>query len=261
MMLMHLRQSEFGNNSHPCFIYLSSDASPQGSLEFYITLEDKVSRSSAALLVEATANERAQWVKSGHLRTTCLPVAILGSGKSNAAAKFEALTHSVILDSMSGGDPRNVSAYGNSVVSFCSDFGTEAHISNMPSVSIQKILENNVSQSDGLLSCRGQVCNQRFGPIEQADDSIIADCCILEAQDMIVQDLPAAGVERDSFFGLQSSLMIPGAKHLMDNVQKDVLGALQHFTVFQDARQNQRNVVPLNQLWSMLMVTTVTRYN
>ena len=117
MLLMHLRQSEFGNSGVPCFIYLSSDASPQGSLEFYITLEDKVSRSSAALLVEATADERSRWVKAGHLRTTCLPVAILGSGKSNAPAKFEALTHSVILDSMSGGEPRNVSAYGNSVVS------------------------------------------------------------------------------------------------------------------------------------------------
>ena len=238
MLLMHLRQSEFGNSGVPCFIYLSSDASPQGSLEFYITLEDKVSRSSAALLVEATADERSRWVKAGHLRTTCLPVAILGSGKSNAPAKFEALTHSVILDSMSGGEPRNVSAYGNSVVSFCSDFGTEAQISNMPSVSIQKILQKNITESSGLLTSRKQVCTQRFGEIQQADDSIIEDCCILEPQDMIVQELPEAGQECDSFFGLQSSLMIPGVKHMMDNVQKDILGALQHFSVFQDARLN-----------------------
>ena len=122
--------------------------------------------------------------------------------------------------------------------SFCSDFGTEAQISNMPSVSIQKILQKNITESSGLLTSRKQVCTQRFGEIQQADDSIIEDCCILEPQDMIVQELPEAGQECDSFFGLQSSLMIPGVKHMMDNVQKDILGALQHFSVFQDARLN-----------------------
>jgi len=39
------------------FVYLSCDSSPQGSLEFFVAVEDRISRKEAAELIEATAQD------------------------------------------------------------------------------------------------------------------------------------------------------------------------------------------------------------
>lgn len=235
LLLMHLRQCEFSRGV-PTFIYLSADASPQGGLEYYIVLEDKISRQNAGAIVEATPEERDCWCKSDYLKTTTLPVSVLGSGNASAAAKFEALTHAVILDSMYGGNPANVTKYGESIISYCSDFGAEASIANLPSVCIQEFLKHNVVNSGGLLKLKGELSTDLFGSSYEEDGGIIEDVMVVE--DAIVLDPQTVPEpEPKCFFGMSSSLMIPGVKHMFDNVQKELLGVLQHFTTFSDTRQ------------------------
>ena len=66
------------------------------------------------------------WLESSPIEVTQLPMAIVGSGNSNLAAKVEALCHSVKLDISSS--PRELERYCKSLVSFCSDFETEYQI-------------------------------------------------------------------------------------------------------------------------------------
>eukprot|EP00438_Fugacium_kawagutii_P008154 Skav203329 [mRNA] locus=scaffold284:318972:321333:+ [translate_table: standard] len=225
---MHVRQSDFASGV-PTFVWLSADASPQGTLEYYIILEDRISRAFAAEIVEATPDERDHWCRAGYLKTTTLPCTVLGSGRATAAAKFEALTHSVILDAMHDGDPSNVAKYGESVISFCSDFGAESNIASLPSICVQDVLKNNVQNSDGMLRLNSSVIEQRFGDMQQDDDGIIEDVMLVE--DAVVHD-PGHDSEPKYHFGMTSSLMIPGVKHMFDNVHKELVQSLSHYTTF-----------------------------
>lgn len=229
---MHVRQSDFASGV-PTFLWISADASPQGSLEFYVILEDRISRSFAAELVESTPSERQRWCKAGYLKTTTLPCTVLGSGRATAAAKFEALTHSVILDSMHDGDPSNVAKYGESIISFCSDFGAEANIASLPSLCVQDVLRNNVQHSGGMLKLRTEVINERFGDMQQDDGGIIEDVMVVE--DVVVHD-PGPASEPKCYFGMTSALMIPGVKHMFDNVHKELVQVLSHYTTFLDSQ-------------------------
>eukprot|EP00435_Cladocopium_sp_Y103_P014006 s47_g3.t1 len=221
---MNLRQSEFAKGV-PVFLYLSADASPQGSLEYFIVLEDRVSCENAGLIVEATDEERMRWCKESYLRTTCLPIQILGSGKATSAAKFEALASAVMLDSMWEGNPTHASKYGSCVIGYCSDFGPEANVTSLPQFCIQDLLKQNVANSGGLLALRSEVSKQRFTAPLQDEGGIIEDVVILEPEDAIVQQPQDPGPEPKSFFSLSSALMIPGVatKLLSDREQKDLI--------------------------------------
>ena len=256
LLLMRLRQCEFSRGV-PTFIYLSADASPQGGLEYYIVLEDKISRQNAGGIVEATPEERMQWCKADYLKTTTLPVSVLGSGNASAAAKFEALTHSVILDSMYAGIPANVAKYGESIISYCSDFGAEASIANLPSVCIQEFLKHNVVNSGGLLKMKGDIATDCFDSTYDDDGGIIEDVMIMD--DVLVWDPQNAATEPEPkcYFGMLSSLMIPGVKHMFDNVQKELLGVLQYFTTFSDTGQISLCSCFLSSLISVLIYVLI----
>ena len=60
------------------FIFLSSDASPQGGSDFLLTLEDHIAKCHAGAVIDSTASELAQWNAAGHLKTCSLPVAVVG---------------------------------------------------------------------------------------------------------------------------------------------------------------------------------------
>lgn len=233
---MQLRQAEFGQGTLPSFVYVSADASPQGSLEFYIVLEDKIHCDLAGAIVEATPQERDHWCNSSYIRTTTLPLSILGSGKATAASKFEALTHAVILDAMSEGDACNVSRYASNIISFCSDYGPEANLANLPCICVQDVLKNNVSNSGGLLAFQSDVLKRHLEPVRQDQGIIEEDVMVIE--DVVVMD-PPEPPEPKCYFGMLAGLMVPGVKHMYDNIHRDVLGVLQYYSTFLDSRYGQ----------------------
>ena len=241
MVLMCLRQLEWniGCGDSDCpdssgwFVYLSADASPQGSLEYFLVLEDRVSRKQAAAIVGATPEERDQWCTQEHLRTTTFPATILGSGRTSAASKFEALLHAVCLDTMHNGDPLQVMRYSESVVSYCSDYGAEANLSQIPKICIEEFLDSNISNSGGLLASRQSMAAQHLGAI-QADASEVGGVITVD-DDAALAPPPAPMPEQKSFFCLLSALLVPGVKHMFDNVRKELLHSLHHYGTFSDA--------------------------
>ena len=228
---MNLRQSEFAKGV-PVFLYLSADASPQGSLEYFIVLEDRVSCENAAMIVEATEEERNRWCKECNLKTTCLPTQILGSGKASSAAKYEALASAVMLDSMWEGNPVHASRYGACVIGYCSDFGPEANVTGLPQFCIQDLLKQNVANSGGLLALKSEMSKQHLTAPIQDEGEIFEDVMILEPQDAIVQQPQDPVPEPKSFFSLSSALMIPGVKHMFDNAHKELVSVLKFYPTY-----------------------------
>ena len=231
MLLMRMRQQEFACGFEH-FIYLSADASPQGSLEYFVVLEDRIVREFASLIVEATPEEREDWCKSQYLRTTPLPIAILGSGRATAPAKFEALAHAVMLDSMCGADPVHLTRYASSVISYCSDYGAESNLNAIPKMAVGQLLSSNVSNSSGLLTTTRALQN-KYTPCLVDDVGIEDEVVFIPSEpqpDVHEGDRIADGEQ--SFFGLHGSLMIPGVKHLFDNVHKALLEVLRYYTTF-----------------------------
>lgn len=242
---MNLRQSSFDDSDW--FIFLSADASPQGSLEFFIVLEDRISREHAGMIIEPTDQERELWCKSGFLETTPLPVTILGSGRASASSKFEALCHTVMLDAMKDGDPGHLTKYASSVIAYCSDYGPEANLVSIPNVCIQDLLQSNVSNSGGLLALREQLAADHLEPLQDDQTNIVADVILVDPSSSnssssnggfvgsgsAARDVDSTGGnEERCHFGMAACIMVPGVKHMFDNIHREVLGALQHYTVF-----------------------------
>ena len=124
LLLMQLRKSEWRRlqqSSEKIFVCLSADSSPQG-LDFLVTIEDRIR--NPGMVIEATRQELAQFSLSDNVRTSTLPPLVVGSGRSDTASKFELLMRSIMLDV----GPDSLTAYGESVVGFCSDFGVESHL-------------------------------------------------------------------------------------------------------------------------------------
>lgn len=129
ILIMLERQKCWANlDCEGYFVYLSGDASPQGSLEYFVVLEDRVSRQEAGMIVEATESELREWCSRAPLQTATLPCTILGTGNATMAGKFDSLTHAAALDCMHNGDVGWLAAYSKSVVGFCSDWGAEGHL-------------------------------------------------------------------------------------------------------------------------------------
>ena len=98
LLIMNRRKQQFQNASSGFFIYLSSDSSPQAGTDFLLTLEDRVERRHAGLVVDATEEELAAWSAANYLKTSSLPVAVVGAGNSGVAGKYEGLLHSIVCD-------------------------------------------------------------------------------------------------------------------------------------------------------------------
>ena len=152
------RQKQFAQpDGH--FIFLSADASPQGSLEYFIVLEDRIKRSDAALIIEGTESEIEEWRARQPITTSVLPVCILGSGHATTAAKFDCLTHAAALDCMHEGDLSHLAAYSSSVLGFCSDWGSEGHLCQDRPYShstVQPIMQSPPSFVEGVFFSLGQ---------------------------------------------------------------------------------------------------------
>ena len=110
------------------FVMMSSDSSPQGSLDFFISVEDRAR--NPGLIIDASPAEIAEWCLSDNIQTAVLPLCIVGSGNSDMSAKYEALLHSSMLDV----GHQSLPAYSRSVVGFCADYGVEGHLTQVSSV-------------------------------------------------------------------------------------------------------------------------------
>lgn len=93
-----------------------------------MSAKDSVSREKAGQLMECgTDMERLEnWLQLSPITVSQLPMAIIGSGNSDLAAKVEALFHSAKLDRSSS--PAELERYCQSCISFCTDYGTEVQI-------------------------------------------------------------------------------------------------------------------------------------
>eukprot|EP00438_Fugacium_kawagutii_P008672 Skav218415 [mRNA] locus=scaffold4660:8100:9778:- [translate_table: standard] len=167
-------------------------------------MQDRISRTKAGQLVECGDDEEmlGWWCRSKPIKVSTLPLAIIGSGASHLSAKVESLFHSVKLDVSE--DPAALQAYSESCVSFCSDFGTEFQIPEVPSSEISSLMTQAVKHSDGLL----QVQNP-------------------ENQEEPLED-------RKFTWSLNGSVVIPGQKHIMSNISGDLTQKMLHFKEFQN---------------------------
>ena len=200
ILLMLLRQE---SRSETSWVFLSSDASAIRGKDYFMTLEDTVTRSHAAEIIDADTDKLESW---DHLTTRILPLALVGYGNANAASKAEALFHSIKLDV--GTRPEQLGNYSDSLVSFCSDFGTESQLAEIPPMDVDELLSSVWRKSD-LLSA----------PFQCEPD--------------LEENAPPSVCEAH-WFNLQASLFIPGMKHILDNLTGDLLSALEHFEHFQD---------------------------
>ena len=233
LLLMKVRQRAWarasrGQRDSGFFLTLSSDSSPQSGLEYYMVLEDRISRKAAAQLVNATVEELRQWsTVEENLRTAVLPLTVLGSGKQTTAAKFESLAHAVLLDTAWNADTSHCANYAGYVVGFCSDYGAEGQLPEVPPIKISALQERNVKASGGLLLHRQQ------GNVARVDmfSDMFEDELSARMSSSYCQERPS--VPSEDVFSLQGALMIPGVKHMLNNIEGDVLETLHCFAGFQ----------------------------
>ena len=121
VILMRRRQHMFLVEP-PKFYYLSSDSSMQkGGHDFFMTLEDAVAMTDCEKLY-APDFDVTSFNNAKLLQSTTLPAAVIGSGNASLPGKFEAFIQSLKLDAGLG----NLQTYGNRIVSFVADDGTES---------------------------------------------------------------------------------------------------------------------------------------
>lgn len=106
--------------------FLSSDSSPQGHVDFLMSIEDCVGHHRIAPCLSTSTDEVAAWSLSGAFKSSTLPVAVLGAGNTSLPAKWEAILRSICSDC--GGKAVQVKQYVGSILGYCSDLGTEFYV-------------------------------------------------------------------------------------------------------------------------------------
>ena len=99
ILAMRYRQGLLHQHGHAGMFYvLSSDSSPQGKLDFMMTLEDRISRIDAEELIACQGDiaKLEDWSSKSKIMTTQLPLGIIGSGNSVLGAKHECIFHQVL---------------------------------------------------------------------------------------------------------------------------------------------------------------------
>ena len=117
------------------FIFLSSDSSPQGELDYLLTIEDTIARSKAALCIDVSDSELATF--------SALVLAMLRYQRS--------LKRFSTLCAWTMGIRVLVRRYFQSVVGYCSDYGTEWLFDEVPPLSWKAVCNGNISSSQNLL--------------------------------------------------------------------------------------------------------------
>ncbi|CAJ1378576.1 unnamed protein product [Effrenium voratum] len=209
-ILMAMRQRQWQEDP-PVFVMISTDSSPQGGLDYIMSIEDRVTRAAAADLVAAADDEGRldEWHAEDRVFTSQLPLAISGSGNSGLSGKYEALFHSVKLDI--GNKPSDLQRYSmGSCVSFTSDYGTESLFTEVPPLCVERGLQP---------AAFAFACRMMMMMVRQA--------CL----DLGLGDVSLSRSDT-------SSLMLPGLKHVFDNVSGDVLGWMRGFRDWQEKLQS-----------------------
>lgn len=121
---MRHRQEEFQKDNCK-FYFLSSDSSLQGGHDYQLTLEDSICAEAAGKLFWDDADggfDSGTFNSAQLIQTTSLPAAAIGAGNAAVPGKYEAVLCSLKLDV----GLSNLEVYGQRIVSFVSDYGTEA---------------------------------------------------------------------------------------------------------------------------------------
>ena len=239
LLLMKCRQRQWqqasprlGASPNPLpfgfFIMLSSDSSPQSGLEYYACLEDRVPIESAARVVGVTVSELRQWsLSASSVRTACLPLTVLGSGRQTVAAKYECLAHAALLDTAFDANVAHTASYSQHVVGFCSDYGAEGQLVEVPPIRLAALQERNFKASKGLLIPAGPLAAAPSRCLSQLMDDGEGGGGGGEGPVAFQQS------SNEHTFSLQGSLMIPGIKHLLNNIEGDVLDRLKCYPAFE----------------------------
>ena len=203
-------------------------------------LEDRILRASAADVVGASKEQLERWSARDDphpLQTAILPLAVLGSGAMTVGAKLEAVAHGALLQCSHDGDPRPCQDYALSVVALCSDYGVEGHLSEVPSFDLKRMQLSNVKASKGALKIREDTPGSELLAVQDDDSSLVLR---LDDDD----EPPRCGGPRDSdeqgpdspvHFGLNGSLLVPGIKHILNNIEEELVQKLAWYNTFEDA--------------------------
>ena len=155
-----------------------------------------------------------------------LPISVIGSGNAALSAKFEALVHSVCLDNLN--KPSLIRRYFESVVGYCSDYGTEWLFDEVPPLSWKALCDSNIVNSKGLLiRKKTRRCGSQLNVVEDNDDGpgdkdAGAVMAITDEDD----------VDDDVNISIGNCMKVPGPKHMYDNLTSVLLGKLSYYPHF-----------------------------
>ena len=216
-LLMSARRKLFSSET---FVMVSSDSSPQGGLDFFISVEDRVR--NPGMIIDASPAEIAEWCLSDNMQSAVLPLCIVGSGNADLSAKYEALLHSALLDV----GPDALSSYSRNIIGLCADYGVERHLTQAPPIDIQKVFHSRVANSRAWL----QMHRRGFLDLQLQQDD-------LQDGQQAASPLPLPGQQDEQSLGtfdLSRCLFGPGVKHMLDNIEQDLLHALDWYPVFSE---------------------------
>lgn len=125
VVLMRMRQQELAELENKTFKFLSSDSSLQQGRDYQMTLEDSIPCAKAAFFFGPEYDPAACL---DLVSTTTLPVATVGAGNSALHGKFEAVLAAIKLDA----GIQRWTGYGQTVVGYVSDYGTESKFLEVP---------------------------------------------------------------------------------------------------------------------------------
>lgn len=241
------------------FLFLTADSSPQGGRDWLLVEEDALCIDDVMVINNAEALQRLFEVNRA------LPPCVLGSGNTSVANKVHTILHQIKLEV--GADSEKIQAYCDCVVGWCSDFGAEASVPDCPRVNMEKWLTDSVRESM-LVSCEqdgtivlpgcsaveaafsaGQQCARTTSCVGHHDDdnqgaSASPTQSIKTAREPTVgngdvDDLDGPRVHTKCVRSghslgrntrlFQRALFVPGMKHLMDNLLKDLVRQLPHY--------------------------------
>ncbi|CAE7215683.1 unnamed protein product [Symbiodinium sp. CCMP2592] len=227
---MNWRKEQIRSSASGHFVFLSSDSSPQSGTDFLLTLEDRIERQYAGLVVDATDDEIASWNLSDYLKTSSLPVAVVGAGNSGVAGKYEGLLHSIMCDLGNEAHAELIQRYTRDIVGYCSDYGAEWHFAQVPALDLDDLREAGVSNSGGLLKKQDVRPDGLLSEFTADGDMAAAQ---LPAEILGVQAPPIANEPASSAsISLLGSMKMPGIKHMFDNISNYVLGRLAWYPTF-----------------------------